>query len=227
MKPTSTPLPSREVFLIGDSHARAIRMAGAAAGFTVYGGVLDVGRDLLNDFHTVSNGDVLFSKPKVDQRYRQFLGRTDATRAADLKMPVFCTFGTNIHYLSHREYWTGLVFDDSDGGQFISAGVFEATVRAMIAGAITFYKDLIAMGLTVYSSLPPRRTEMANPCVFRATEDIVLAAIGETGTNVIDHRALSLDANGLLHDNFCSPDSADPIHGSAAFGALLLAQVGR
>jgi hypothetical protein len=217
------------MFLLGDSHAMAIRNAAKAQGMRLFGGMLDVGRNLNLTFYSRTEGDFVFLKDEVETLYRNYLREAGVSRISDLEMPVLCLFGMNIHYLSRQQVWLGFDIETKGDGQFLSHAVVRETIRNMIPGALQFYRDLATMGLKVYSALPPRRTPTADtkslPPIFRGLEDVLLKEIGQLGVDVLNHRRWSLDREGRLKSEYAHPDPQDDVHGSELFGKRLLEQL--
>ena len=217
------------MLLLGDSHAMAIRSAANTHCIRLFGGQLDGGRNLNANFYRRTEGDVVFLDDKVEKLYRQYLAEAGVTRIADLNVPVLCLFGMNIHYLARRDVWGGFAVETNGSKQFLSRAVIAETARSMIPGAFNFYQDLVAMGLEVYSALPPRRPSVANPtsspAVFVRLEDVLLEEVSNLGVRVIDHRSWSLDRNGRFKAKFMHPNPEDQIHAGERFGKRLLQQL--
>ncbi|MDY7522581.1 hypothetical protein [Sphingomonas sp. 10B4] len=215
------------MFLIGDSHALAIKAAALDRGLMLHGGMIDGGRNVNIGFHDRIGDEVRFRKPEHQALFETYLAAAGVTSLRDFRGPVLCLFGMNIHYLSRAEIWSE--FSIAHGGErHLSQAVTRLATLAMIEGAIQFYKDLIDMGCTVLCPLPPRRSPTADtnsiPSVFRALEGVVIDLISATGARVIDHRHWSLDPEGRLKAEYAFPDPADDVHGSLLFGHRLIDQ---
>jgi hypothetical protein len=217
------------MFIIGDSHALAIKNAPQLSGIRLIGGMLDGGRNVNLNFYSMKDGDFFFHKDEVEQIYRNFLRDAGVSRISELKMPVICLFGMNIHYLSREEVWLGFDIETNGDGRFLSRAVVSETIQNMIPGALQFYRELVEMGLKVYSALPPRRTPTADtkslPHIFRGLEDVLLQEIGQLGVHVLDHRSWSIDEGGRLKPEYAHPDPQDDVHASEVFGLRLLEQL--
>lgn len=216
------------IFLLGDSHAHTLVKVAAAQCWPVYGGHIAPGR-LLNaaGFFTTGDGDVRFLHAESEANYRAALASAGAVRLADITMPVLCLFGMNLHYQARAEVWDGFAIAPDAPGRFLSAATVRATLRAQIAGAIALHGHLAALGLTVFSSLPPRRCALppisTRLDVLLRAEELLVEEIAATGTRFIDHRPWSLGPDGQLKPQFASP--ADSVHGSEAFCHRLLEDV--
>jgi hypothetical protein len=217
------------MFLLGDSHATAIRNAAKSRGVRLFGGMLDGGRNLHLTFYLRTEGDFVFLNDQVETLYRNYLLEAGVSRISELEMPVLCLFGMNIHYLSRQDVWSGFDIGTNGDGRFLSHSVVSETVRNMIPGALQFYRDLAAIGFKTYSALPPRRTPTSDtktlPAIFRGLEDVLLGEIGQLGVHVLDHRGWSLDREGQLKSEYAHPDPRDDVHGSELFGKRLLEQL--
>lgn len=217
------------MFLLGDSHALAIRSAAKSHGIKLFGGMLDGGRNLNKIFYIKRERDLSFLSEDVDKLYRCYLFEAGASSIFDLRIPILCLFGMNIHYLSRQDVWLGFDIETSGNGQFLSRSVVSETIQNMIPGALQFYRDLAAAGLKIYSALPPRRTPTADtkslPHIFRGLEDVLLEEIRQLGVHVLDHRSWSLDREGQLRSEYTHPDPQDDVHGSEFFGKRLLEQL--
>ncbi|WP_375463372.1 hypothetical protein [uncultured Methylobacterium sp.] len=228
MLPSKT-LPDAEFLLLGDSHALAIRDAASSRAVPIVGGMLEGGRNLNIAFHRRAGQDVVFDDPRVDVLYRDHLASLGIDRIGDLTIPLLCTVGMNIHYLSGMGFWDGLTLVDRPDARFLSYAALTETVRALISGALDFYGDVASMGLRTFSVLPPRRTPNTStnsrPDFFLALEDIVGELVEQAGATVIDHRSVSLDDAGDLKAEFRHPNSSDDVHGSEAFGGLILSEM--
>lgn len=216
------------IFLLGDSHAHTLVKIAAEARLPVYGGHIAAGRFLNADgFFTAANGDVRFHRPESEANYRAALASAGAARLADITMPVLCLFGMNLHYQARAEVWDGFAIAPDAPGRFLSAATVRATLRAQVAGAIAFHAHLAALGLTVFSSLPPRRCAVppiaTRRDVLLRAEEVLEEEIAATGTRFIDHRPWSLGPDGQLKSEFAS--QADSVHGSEAFCHRLLEDV--
>lgn len=218
------------MFVLGDSHALALCQAAREKNLPLYGGMLEGGRNLNLNFYNFNEGDFSFKNPKADQCYRVFLKMAGASHIKDIRMPIICLFGMNIHYLSRSEVWSPFSINaERSEGQFLTTSVTTDIACDMIADALGFYRHLVEMGHTVYSSLPPRRTPTVDtksiPNIFIALEDILLREIEKIGVRVIDHRGWSLDSMGNLRDKYKHPDPHDDVHANAEFGFMLLQQI--
>lgn len=216
------------MFLIGDSHTLAIKAAALDRGLVMHGGMIDGGRNVNIDFHEKIGGDIRFRRADHQALFESYLAVAGVTTLRDFSDPVVCLFGMNLHYLSRAEIWSEFAIAGR-GGRHLSQAVTRATTRAMIAGAIQFYEDLIELGCTVWCPLPPRRSPTMDtqsiPTAFCALEAVVTDLIGGTGAKVIDHRHWSLDPEGHLKAEYAFPDPADDVHGSVLFGQHLLDQI--
>ena len=218
-------MPSADLLVLGDSHGGCVIDAAAATGRRVAGGPLEGGRNLNGDFYDFDGRDFRFHDPEADRRYRLFLNAAGAAAAADIRCPVLCLFGGNFHYLSRRELWEGFRMPGSTvPGRYLSPAAFEATVAAMIGGALAFHADLASLGIRTAFALPPRRIpRTALPQAFLAMERTIPPMMAARGSQVIDLRPHTLDPAGVLKPEFAHPDPADDTHGSLAFGDLVLA----
>lgn len=213
------------IFLFGDSHGRILSRAAAQIGLKMAGGFIASGRTL-NDavFHDLVEGDVRFRDADTQSTYRAMLDAAGKSSLAALNQPVLCLFGMNLHYLARDEVWNGFAATPDAPGQFLSRDVMHATLRAQIAGALAFYYDLTALGLPVFSALPPRRTEDTGlgtrADIFRVLEDMAMTEITAAGATVIDHRSWSLGPDDKLRSEYAA--EGDQVHGSLSFGCRLL-----
>jgi len=208
--------------LLGDSHAGAIGRAARAAGTPFTGGPIGAGRDFNVGFFEPRDGDVAFRKAEAETLYRRFLGELGAGRLAGIGVPLVATFGFSIHFFATTENWD--IYRRPDGTlapDFLSSRLFEAIIGAMARDAVAFYALTVAMRLRVLAVLPPQRVPaLSDPAVFVAAQEVVRKAVAALGVEVVDVRALSADGPGRQKPEFCEAD--DPLHGNAAFGALVL-----
>lgn len=222
-------MPDARFLLLGDSHALAIRSAAISAAIPVAGGAIDSGRNLNIGFHQRSGHDLVFNDPNVDAVYRGYLSSLEIDRIGDLTIPLLSTIGMNLHYLSRVELWEGVTLLDRPGARFLSRSALTETVRAQLSGALAFYADLSSLGVRTISVLPPRRIPNTPTSwraeFFLAIEDIAKDMVEQAGATVIDHRPRSLDAEGGLKAVFRHPDPEDQVHGSEAFGWLVLCEM--
>lgn len=215
------------LLLLGDSHGVAIAGGAKAMGLPLAGGMLAAGRHLNLNFYDRADGDVRFRHPEIERAYRSYLAEAGVRRIADLGAPILCQFAMNLHYLAREEVWRGFTIEPAGEGRFVSDAVLRETIRAMVRDALRFYRDLRAMGLSLFTTLPPRRPRDTIPVsLFLRVEEILLDAMRELDVGVIDHRPWSLGDDGMLKDEFAHPNPADTVHANAQFGARLLQQYG-
>ncbi len=213
------------MLLLGDSHGVAIANGARALGLPLVGGMLGAGRSLNLNFYSHAAGDFTFRHPEIERLYRSYLAEAGVDRIADLEMPVLCQFAMNLHYLAREEVWRGFTIEPEGEGQFISDAVLSAAIRAMVQDALQFYRDLRAMGLRVFTALPPRRPRDTIPiALFLRVEEILLDTMRELGVGVVDHRPWSLGDDLMLRSEFAHPNPTDTVHANARFGARLLQQ---
>ncbi|MES2936891.1 MAG: hypothetical protein V4864_04360 [Pseudomonadota bacterium] len=222
---STTTASSPRFLLIGDSHAGAIGKAARAEALPFCGGPMGSGRDFTVDFFDRCEGDVRFRKPPVERYYRGFLAELGIARLAELKAPVVSTVGLSIHFYATNENWD--VYRMRDGGfdpAFLSGRLFAAIVLAMARDAFAFYRELRAMGLRVVAVMPPQRVpQLSDPAIFFAAQEVVRRAIAATGAEIVDLRAATTDDAGFQRADLC--EANDPLHGSVAFGRLVLADL--
>ena len=143
------------MFIFGDSHANALKNAAASLGQPVHGGILGAGRDFNVAFYSRTGNDFRFARAETHAVYQDYLRAAGVDTAAQLRMPILCLFGMNLHYLSRQDVWAAYATRPRDPGQFLSGAVVRETTRAMIEGAWLVIEDLDIATLDLQSALRP------------------------------------------------------------------------
>ncbi|MFD9490632.1 hypothetical protein ACFWA1_04045 [Streptomyces sp. NPDC060005] len=222
--PYSTTTGRARFLLLGDSHAGAVGRAARAAGLPFAGGPTGSGRDFLGPFFDPRGADdITFRDAEAERLYRGFLDTLDTRALGRLTVPLVCTFGLSVHTVATAANWS--VHRDTEGAYtpgFPTSALFGDLVRATARGALAFYDRAAALGLRTLALLPPQRVPgMADPQVFFAAQDVLHEELRARGVETVDLRAHVTSADGLQRPAFCEPD--DTIHGSLAFGRLVVA----
>lgn len=210
--------------LLGDSHAGAVGRAAREAGLPFAGGPIGSGRDLLGPFFDPSGeDDITFRDAESEHLYRGFLDQLDTRGLGRLTVPLVCTFGLSVHTVATAANWSvHRDVRDAYTPGFLRSEHFGDLVRATAGGALAFYDRAVALGLRTLALLPPQRVPgMADPQVFFAAQDVLHEELRARGIETVDLRAHVTAADGLQRAPFCEPD--DTIHGSLAFGRLIVA----
>lgn len=218
----STATAPARFLLLGDSHAGPIGRAAKAARIGFSGGPIGSGRDFNAGFLELRDEDVAFRDSEAHGYYRGFLDELGVATLAQLDVPVVSTFGFNVHTFATTQNWQ---FYRADGGDFapgfLTSRLFDEIVRVMARDALAFYRHAVGLGLRVLAVLPPQRVPaMADPQVFLAAQDTIVATLTELGVELVDLRARVTDATGFQRPELC--EAGDPIHGNLAFGRLIL-----
>lgn len=221
MQYSTTTAPAR-FLLLGDSHARVIGRAATAAGIPFHGGPLGAGREFTAEFFEPRESDVVFGRPETQEHYRRFLDELGVAALGEVPVPLVATFGFSAHFIATRENW--LIYRQNDGSfpdGFLRGELFDAIVRAMVRGALAFYRHARELGLRVLAVMPPQRVPgQSDPEVFMAAQESVARAVAEPGVELVDLRPWLADASGFQRPEFCETD--DEIHGNLASGRLIL-----
>ncbi|MFD7018641.1 hypothetical protein [Streptomyces sp. NPDC059928] len=224
--PTDTAGATAARFLLlGDSHAGPIGRAAKAAGISFSGGPVGAGREFNAGFFDLRGKDVVFRGSETDGLYRTFLDELGVTGLDALDVPLVCTFGFSAHFIATTANWD--IYRVHGGGfapGFLRSRLFDDLVRAAVRDALAFYAHARALGLRVVSVMPPQRVpSMSDPSVFRAAQETMRRALVELGVEVVDLRDRVTDEAGRQRPEFS--EATDEIHGSLAFGRLILADL--
>ncbi|MER7754874.1 hypothetical protein [Kitasatospora sp. NPDC097643] len=226
--PSSTTTAPARFLLLGDSHAGPIGRAARAAGLPFEGGPLGAGREFTDDFFEPQDADVVFRAPEAEQHYRGFLSGLQVAELGAVTVPVVSTLGLSVHFVATADNWQ--IYRGSNGRPpgflpgFLSSALFGDIVRASVRAALAFYGHALGLGLRVLAVMPPQRVPAhADPLVFMAAQDVILEALTGLGVEMVDLRARTTDEHGFQRPELCEPD--DAIHGSLAFGRLILAEL--
>ncbi|WP_406131283.1 hypothetical protein [Streptomyces sp. NBC_00989] len=218
---STTTTPAR-FLLLGDSHAGCVGRAAQAAELPFVGGPLGSGRDFLDPFFDT---DGTFRQTEPQRLYREHLDTLDVTALAGLPVPLVCTFGLSAHTVATRQNWD--LYRDRRGtvpDTFLQSRLFADLVRATVRGALAFYDHAVALGLRVLAPLPPQRVPgRSDPNVFFAAQNILVDELTARSVELVDLRARVTDGTGLQRPAFCQAD--DTIHGSLAFGRLVVSEL--
>ncbi|WP_199827227.1 hypothetical protein [Streptomyces xylophagus] len=223
--PCSTTTTPARFLLLGDSHAGCVGQAAQAADLPFVGGPVGSGRDFLGPFADIDGTDLTFRRAETQRLYREFLDTLDVSALAGLPVPLVCTFGLSAHTVATRQNWD--LYRERHGtvpDTFLRSRLFADLVRATVRGALAFYDHAVTLGLRVLALLPPQRVPgMSDPDVFFAAQDILVAELAVRDVELIDLRVRVTDGTGRQRPVFCRPD--DTIHGSLAFGRLVVSEL--
>jgi len=221
---TARPIAAR-FLLLGDSHAGPIGRAAAETGLPFVGGPMGAARDFTAEFFDLPGGAVAFRAAEPQRLYEGFLADLGVAGLRDLRIPLVATFGFGVHFYATAENWW--IYREPDGGfppGFLTSALFDAIVLAMARDAVAFYRHAVELGLRVLAVLPPQRVPgQSDPAVFRAAQESLARALSGFGVELVDLRARAVDETGWQRPELCEPD--DPIHGSLAFGRLIVAEL--
>lgn len=208
--------------LLGDSHAAAIGKAARAAGLPFVGGPIGVGREFVNHYFDVVDGDVTFRRPEMDVLYRGFLESIGVDRLARIGMPIVSTLGFGAHFFATRENWTRFQLrEDRYEPGFLGSPFFDRIVCTMARDSLGFYRQARDMGLRILGVMPPQRVlSTADSAVFMAAQDSVRRSLEADGVEVVDVRPQVTDAHGWQRPEYCEEN--DALHGNLAFGQVIL-----
>ncbi|MEW2523716.1 hypothetical protein [Streptomyces sp. NPDC047071] len=221
---TPTDTAAARFLLLGDSHAGVVGRAAKAAGIAFSGGPVGAGREFNAEFFDRRGNDVAFRKPETDSLYRGFLKEIGVDGLDELTVPLVCTFGFSAHFVATTANWDVYRVGGAFVPGFLESRLFDDLVRATVRDALAFYGHARDLGLRVVSVMPPQRVPgMSDPVVFMAAQDVVRRALLELGVEVVDLRARVTDGAGVQRPEFS--EATDAIHGSLAFGRLILAEL--
>ncbi len=223
MQSSTTTAPAR-FFLLGDSHVGPLGRAARAARIPHSGGPIGAGRDFFGDFLAAGEHDIVFRDPQMDRCFRGFLTELNLACVDELSIPLISTIGFAPHFIATTQSWTFYLDGGVDCDEFLSSRLFADIVIAMIAPALSFYRQLRAFGLRVVAVMPPQRVPMqADADVFMAAQDVIGRRVAEIGVEVIDPRHRITDQTGFQRRELCEPN--DEIHGNLAWGRIVLSEL--
>lgn len=208
-----------EVFIVGDSHALAIRDAFVASGWTVHGGMMASGREFDHSFFDQVDGRITFHNEEADTMFSAALASAGVSRMVDLDMPVVTTMGFNSNRLARQLY-------DSEGEDHLDAwtrwsgAVMDAVVSSTKASVLEFCRWLPTK--RSYAVLSPQRMQPHLRDFVRRAEGIYAAKLAALGINIVDVRDKTVDENGILREEFCRQVGKDQTHANAAYGAIVM-----
>ena len=218
----STITKPADFLLLGDSHAGAIGKAATRRGLAVIGGPLGSGRDFTGNFCDFTPEGCRFHRDEAEALVAGFLAEIGLPSLYALRMPLVSTFGLCCHVYAAWENW--LPYQDAVGNfppGFLESRFFAEVIGDMAKGALGFYTGLQARGVAIYAVLPPQRVpDIADPRVFFAAQTALIAALTGAKIPIIDVRTEACDPDGVQRALYCEP--RDPLHGSEAFGGLIL-----
>lgn len=222
-RPEPAPDVIRPRFLLlGDSHAAAIGKAARADGLPFVGGPIGVGREFVDHYFDVADGDLLFRRPEMDALYRGFLDHIGVDRLARIGMPVVSTLGFGAHFFATRENWNRFQLREGrfEPG-FLGSPFFDRLVCTMARDSLGLYRQARDMGLRILGVMPPQRVlSTADPAVFMAAQDSLRRDLEAEGIEVVDVRPQVIDADGWQRPEYCEEN--DALHGNLAFGRVIL-----
>lgn len=210
-------------FLIGDSHSGTIMRAANAMGADYCGGSIMAGKYMNDHFCKVEDGVfsifVEMGQARLDKRL------SDAElppNLLDVELPILSTIGFNTKLFVSLFTREGLAIAGSAGERFLTAQCFRALVLGARRGSLEFYRLLRGAGKSVHVALSPQRFTKEEAVVARAFDRIMIAEVAAMGVGVIDTRAATTDADGVLRPKFASLDPDDRVHGNNRFGKLVI-----
>ena len=209
----------RDVFIIGDSHADALRNAFLSHGWRVHGGALHMGRIFEAPFFDVSEGHLSFHDELAQANFARALSSAGVARMADLQMPVLSTMGFNTNRLAGR-LWIKEGDKPSDEPPTWSQAVVEAVVDGARASLLEFYRHL-PIGCT-YAVLSPQRARVAWLPTIAQIEDIFTRKLTNLGVHIVDVRRETTDSDGLLRSEFWRVDGKDHVHANEDYGHVVM-----
>lgn len=215
-------------FLIGNSHAICLAVAARKKRIPFHGGPLTAGEAVSGPACSVEGGRFRLLDPTRETKLREYLDRfSRGIDLLDIGHPIVSTFGFNTQEFIRRMRCVELSyeFDDRPGAPHVSRQAFDAIVTCARTRAIDFYRALRERGLTVYCLCPPQRFALEDVALGRAFEGIVMSRIAALGVHLIDVRARTMDADGLLREEFLPARRDDRVHANAAFGAIVIDQL--
>jgi len=209
----------RDVFIIGDSHADALRSAFLSHGWRVHGGALHMGRTFEAPFFDVSEGHLSFHDELAQANFARALSSAGVARMADLQMPVLSTMGFNTNRLAGR-LWIKDGDKPSDEPPTWSQAVVEAVVEGARASILEFYRRL-PKGRT-FALLSPQRARTDLISTIVQVEDIFARKLADLGVRIVDVRRETIDSDGVLRSEFWRVEENDHVHANEAYGSVVM-----
>lgn len=211
-----------DVFIIGDSHAGAIRNAFVSRGWNVCGGPIRAGKVFEQPFFEEHEGLITFLDPVAQRNFSNALAKAGVTRVADLNMPVVITLGFNSGRLAKVLSTRDARFKSLEPPTW-SRAVLEASVGAVKAAAVDFCKMLPAE--RTFAVLSPRRVRLRHLSLFDQIERIYADKLVALGIRIIDVADQTSDSAGLLREEFWSLRPDDRWHANEAFASIVVDRI--
>lgn len=207
-----------KLFLVGDSHAAVLGRAARRAGYQVSGGPLAGGRCFEDPFFTIE-GDRLVISARFNAAH---IARFDDLLCFD--GPILSTLGFNAHRFGALMGEHMRQVGCQDWRELLSERAFAASVLDLQAHVLALYRALVERNRQVWAVHSPQRPYGTTMDLHRAAEEVMIDAVASIGVGLIDvrHEVMS---DGHLRAEYAAPD--DPVHGSDAFGDLVIARFGQ
>jgi hypothetical protein len=213
-------------FIFGDSHSGRLLRAARGLGLDFAGGSVMAGEHFHTRFFTVTDGRFEMLAELGKERLGKRLSDAGLSNLMDVDVPFLSTVGFNTTNFSNAFEREGFAFAPAPvpGKTMISHACFDAVVKSARAGAIAFYRALHDAGKRVYAVPSPQRFPENQLQICRAFEAVMMREISALGVTIVDVRAQTTDARGILRPEYAYEQ--DHVHANDAFGEIVLGKFG-
>jgi hypothetical protein len=207
-------------FIFGDSHSGRLLRAARGLRLDFSGGSVMAGDYFNLPFFTVENGRFHMTAELGKERLAKRLAEAGVSDLLEVGLPFLSTVGFNTTNFTNRFENEGFALASAPGKTMISQACFATVVESARAGALAFYRALRDTGKRVYAVPSPQRFPEGQAGLCRAFEAVMIRRLSELGVAIVDVRAQTTDARGLLRPEYFYEQ--DHVHANDAFGEIVL-----